>query len=397
MNRKLHVMHILLSLETGGCENGIVNLINNMDTDKFKVSVCCLDKIGELAERIHERRRNVVLVKKNGRPGIIDILRLSKLFYREGVNIVHTHGWGTVAMGYLSAKLAGVPVVIHGEHGSLHVENRRRIFAQKILFRLVDCTVTVSKDLQSRLASVFNVDKRLFYPIINGVDSSRFIEKNPTSKAIIRNQLGIDENGCLIGSVGRLVEWKRHDVLINAAENLVKRGNNVFLMIVGDGPLKESLQALIDNKGLKNRLFLVGRRENVSDYLSAMDIFALTSSSSTPDQSSSVTNGTLQLPVEFEGVSNALLEAMACGLPVVATNVGGTPEIVEDTHTGYLFEPGNADLLINTLSMLVMDKDLRIKVGNSARKSIVDKFDLSTMVRGYEELYLNLARKKSVI
>jgi len=389
-------MHILLSLETGGCENGIVNLINNMDFDRFKVSVCCLETVGELSERIARERKHVYLLLKKGRPQFKDLLDLSRLLRRERVDIVHTHGWGTVAIGYLSAKLAGVSVVIHGEHGGVHMDSTKKILAQKMLYRLVDSTVTVSQDLQTRLASLFNVSRDLFCPIINGVDSAKFSAVNGPGQTALKEQYGIAPDCCVIGSVGRLVDWKRHDVLIQAVETLLLQGNDVSLLIVGDGPSRASLQVLINVKGISHRVFLVGRKENVADFLSAMDIFALTSSSS-PSMHATGAGRLGASPTEFEGISNALLEAMACGLPVVATDVGGTPEIVSDGQTGYLFAPGDFGTLNDALATLVRDKELRTRMGNSARKSIEDRFSLMTMVHKYQELYLDIARKKSVI
>jgi glycosyltransferase involved in cell wall biosynthesis len=389
-------MHILLSLETGGCENGIVNLINNMETDRFKVSVCCLERIGELAERIAPDRKHLFLVQKNGRPRLKDLLQLARVFRRERVDIVHTHGWGTLVIGYLSAKLAGVQVVIHGEHGGVHMDSRKKVLVQRILYGLVDTTVTVSRDLQTRLAALFRVDENLFSPIINGVDAAKFSAGNSAVRNAIRSAYGIAADSCVIGSVGRLVPWKRHDVLIEAVGDLVREGRNVALLIVGDGPFRETLQSSIDARGMRDRVFLAGRQENVGDFLAAMDVFALTSSSK-PSSGDTAGGKAPQSPPEFEGISNALLEAMACALPVVATNVGGTPEIVAHGETGYLFDAGDYPSLTRALGTLAGDPELRARMGASARARIENSYGLRNMMQNYQDLYLSIAGKKSVI
>lgn len=394
-SKKLHIMHLLLSLQTGGCENGIVNLMNHMDPERFKVSVCCLEDIGELAQRILPDRRHLHLVRKEGRPRIRDLHNLSALFREEGVDIVHTHAWATVALGYASAKLAGVPVVIHGEHGGLHIANRFQVMAQKMLFRMVDTTVTVSADLQTRLAGIFKVNPARFHPIINGVDTSRFVFRNRQGRETVRERHGISEEACVIGSVGRLVSWKRQDVLLNAVAELIRRGRDVVLVLVGDGPCRSELEELAARKGVAGRIILAGRRDDVTDYLAAMDVFALTSSAS--EGALPAPGDRALLTTEFEGISNAMLEAMACGLPVVASNVGGTKEIVVHGDSGYLFEPDDLDALRDSLDRLVSNRDLCSRLGTSARRSMEENFSLSSMVRGYQELYLDIAGKKGIL
>ncbi len=374
MNKKIHIMHLVLSLEVGGLENGIVNLINNMDNKRFKVSVCCLEKIGELSDRIDENRKHIFIVQKDGRMRIKDVRGLARLLKEQQVDILHTHSYGTLLRGFISARLAGVPVIIHGEHGILYTDKFRRVIAQKILLRMVDCTITVSKDLQSRIARDFNVKEKLFIPIINGVDFSKFNHRQGKSSISVREELGIDDKAVLIGSIGRLVDVKNYPLLINVINEFVIKGLDIYLIIVGDGPVKVKLQQGIKDYGLNDRVFLPGRKDNIPDYLSAFDIFVLTS--------------------DFEGISNTILEAMACGVPVVATNVGGTPEIVDDGNTGLLVKPRNKNELFNSLKKLYDDPPLRQKMGESAINAIAEKFSLMRMVNEYENIYTQFYNKR---
>ncbi|MCP4749998.1 MAG: glycosyltransferase [Proteobacteria bacterium] len=374
MNRRIHIMHLLLSLETGGCENGVVNLINHMDADRFKVSVCCLNQTGELVERIHEDRRHVHLVEKEGRTGPRDLMNLRDFFLEQDVDIVHTHAFATLFIGYVGARLARVPIVLHGEHGIFYADKFRRIMMQKILFRLVDGVITVSGDLKHRLAKTFNVGEDLFQPIINGVDLDKFSVADVSTRNRLRASLGAPEDACLIGSVGRLVDVKRFDLLIDGLAALRRNGSNIHMIIIGDGPLRSDLQERIDKERMNDHFFLAGRKDNVNDYLSALDIFALTS--------------------DFEGISNTILEAMAVGLPVIASNVGGNPEIVSGGRTGLLFEAGDVDQFKEVANRLILDNALREKMGAAARNDIIRQFNLKRMVKEYEQAYLNLVRKK---
>ncbi len=370
-------MHIMLSLETGGLENGVVNLINHMNPDLFEVSVCCLRKMGNLSERIERSRRKVWLINNGGENSIPSIFRLIKLFKNNKVDIVHTHGWATLLPGFVSAKLSEVPIVINGEHGILIADKKRRVIAQKLLFQMVDCNLTVSKDLVSRISRIFNIDKDNFYPIINGVNLLNFQKRSDVIRQKIRSEIGVGKNGFLVGSVGRIVPVKRYDLLIDAIELLLREGSDVYLTIIGDGPLKTALQNRIAQKELENRVFLLGRKENVADFLTAMDIFVLSS--------------------DFEGISNTILEAMTSSLPIVATRVGGTPEIVDDNRTGLLCEPNDINSLASSLARLITDNNLREKMGLEARQDVEARFSLNRMVREYEDIYLKLAKSKSLI
>ena len=377
MRKPLHIMHMLLSLETGGCENGVVNLINRMNPELFKVSVCCTEKIGELAERIDKSRRHVFLLNKKGRTKPKDILKFVNFFRKQCVDIIHTHGWGTLFLGVSSAKLGRIPVIIHGEHGILYDENIRRICAQRLLFNLTDCNITVSQDLASRISKIFGVPKNRFFPIINGVDLSIFNKIADSRRSDLRNQYGIKSDNCLIGSVGRLVDVKRYDLMVEAAIEICKRELPAQFMIVGDGPLKAKLQKMINDNGLQQNFFLVGRKDNVSDYLQAMDVFAL--------------------PSTFEGISNTMLEAMSCGLPIVATNVGGTPEVVDNGSTGFLWETGDSDEFIVLLLKMISDDKLRKQIGSNSREKAKKKFSIDRMVSEYENIYIKVAQERGIL
>lgn len=371
--RKLHIMHVQESLEIGGMENGIVNLVNTMNTRIFKISICCINRVGALRERV----KNVdIKVFNLAQPeGIAWALpfRLKKLFQEEKADIVHTHNFYSGFYGILGAALAGVPLIVHGEHGTLILEKRIRAVIMRLLSLFVARFLTVSEALKEDFHRMTGIIKEKIEAIINGVDTSKFGKKIAMEEK--KRQLGIAKNIALVGSVGRLVPVKNYGLLIEAVYKLKRQGIACCLVIVGDGPSKQELENLA--KELEVNAMFLGERNDVDEILPTLDCFVLASRS--------------------EGMSNTILEAMACGKPVVATDVGGNKELIDDGRTGFLVASGNAEALAASIRKLIEDKALAGRMGALARKKTEDKMSLTDMVRKYENIYLKLSKSKGLV
>jgi sugar transferase (PEP-CTERM/EpsH1 system associated) len=235
----------------------------------------------------------------------------------------------------------------------------------------VDRFVAVSRDLQRWLVEDVRLPARKVITIQNGVDVSRF---GIGSSAEARQRLGISGDRLVIGTVGRLDPVKDQAGLIEAFSRLRGKHSEALLVIVGDGPCREPLAELTARLGLQDRVLLLGERRDIPEILMALDVFVL--------------------PSVAEGMSNTVLEAMASGLPVVATRVGGSPELVEEGLTGRLVAPLDPTALAGAIDGYLEDTHLRVLHGKASRQRAVEHFDLHRMARAYADLYTSVLGKR---
>lgn len=367
MTRPIHIQHVVLSLRPGGLENGVVNVINGLDPARFRSSVTCLQEAGAFAARI--RSPEVKVHTLGLRPGN-DVrlpLRLAALFRRTDTDIVHTRNAEAFFYGVLGARLALRPAVIHSEHGRVLPDSPRRMTAQRWLLGLTDAAFSVSDQLRRDLIAHLRVPAGRFEVIYNGVDVARIAGAD---RAHARQALGAADDEVVIGSVGRLVAVKNYALLVRAFGHLSGR---VRLVFIGDGPERARLESLAAATGVAARTSFLGHREDVAGLLVGLDVFVLPSLS--------------------EGMSNTLLEAMAAGVPTVASRVGGNGEIVEDGQTGLLFESEDEPALADRLVKLVRDPKRRVELGRAGQERVMREFSMGAMLRKYEALYERVASR----
>jgi sugar transferase (PEP-CTERM/EpsH1 system associated) len=366
---KTKILHVVLSLETGGLENGIVNLVNKADPEKYIVDVLCLRELGTLAARIINPESKVIFDGNRDHGIRTAIAKIMTTCKKGQYQIIHSHGFTTMLTSYFAGKIMRVPLIINGEHGVLYDETIKQRWLQKFLFSRMNHNLTVSTDLKYDIKKRFNIKKDNFTPIINGVDTVKF-SVNKGIGCSIKQQLNLSDDFLLIGSVGRLVEVKNYKSLIDAFSVTVKKHPSIHLVLAGDGTEKEALNKQVTDLNLQGHVHLLGNRDDIPNIMNALDIFVLPSFS--------------------EGLSNTLLEAMSCGTPVIASNVGGNSEIVIPDHSGYLYESDNIQQLSELLNRLVSAPDLIKKLSVQARQHILDNYSLQSMVDNYESEYNRL-------
>jgi len=368
----IRILHIIHQLGVGGAENGIVNLVNQMNPAEFDTGICTFSGGGSLTGRLDRFKTDLFeLNKRNGNDPLL-ILRLGRKLRKWKPNIVHTHSWGTLVEGILGSKLAGVPIVVHGEHGTIQ-RKPLNLFIQRLFWHMADQILSVSSAHRERISEVIKYPQNKIKVVLNGVDTMRF--KPNLRFHQIREELGLNRDQTLIGTVGRLVPVKNHRFLLHAFAKLCEQCDSCWLAIVGDGPLEKDLKQISQDLGIGSRVFMMGLRTDMPPILQAFDIFVLPSIS--------------------EGMSNIILEAMSTALPVVATNVGGNPDIVQDGVNGRIVELGDIGGLSRILGELLEQKNSRKSLGEQARKMILTRFGLSVMVRNYEKLYRDLYAAKT--
>jgi sugar transferase (PEP-CTERM/EpsH1 system associated) len=284
---------------------------------------------------------------------------------QERVDLVHTRNLKPYFLGFSAAKLAMIPAVVHSEHGRDFPFEKHQMLAQRICSAFTNKVIVLSEDLRRSLVEHVKVSDQRITTILNGVDTNRF---SPEAKCEKKRALGLSEQDIVIGSVGRLVPVKNYGELLNAFARLVHKDIPLKLVIAGDGPDAPTLKETARRLGVESSVQWLGTRDDIPEIIGAMDVFALTSKN--------------------EGISNTVLEAMACGVPVVVSRVGGNPEIVVDGRTGYLYEAGNLDELVGLIDQLVSDREHRLEKGSGARQHVLENFSIETMVRRYEQTYL---------
>jgi len=371
------VLHVLDSLGVGGLELMLLGLIERTQ-DQFEHSICSIRGAGACADRFVAAGAPVsVIGKAHGQDWRVP-WRIAQVCRRLRPHIVHTRNWGTIE-GVFAARVCHVPVIIHGEHGrdattgsrSDHRRNRIR----RLLFPFIDRIVVVSKDLERWLLDELHVQPRKAALIPNGVDTQKFRPRHEHERQQLRCARGYDSPEVLIGAVGRLQAIKDHGNLIAAFETLVRRHAAVRLVIIGDGPERDALSAEIRRRDLQHVVRLTGYQDDMAEWLAAMDFFVQ--------------------PSLMEGTSNALLEAMAVGLPTVATTVGGNPEVVVDGVTGRLVPTHDASALAAGMEFYSLNARARTQHGAAGRERVERHYSINDMVASYTTIYHDaLARRQ---
>jgi len=367
------VVHVIQRLAVGGLENGLVNLINHMPQDRYRHAIVTLTDFTEFRNRI--LRTDVPVVALHKREGIEfrTHLRLWRVLRKLRPAVVHTRN--LAALEFLAvAALAGVPARIHGEHGrdmhDIDGSNRKYNLLRKAVNPFASCYTAVSEDLAHWLMRTIGVGADKVKHICNGVDVHRF---RPRGDA--RLQLGpegfIRQDTVVVGTVGRMQTVKDQPTLVRAFVRLIQSEpqarRQLRLVVIGDGPLREECRMLLRDAGAEELAWLPGERSDIPEIMRALDIFVL--------------------PSIAEGISNTILEAMASGLPVVATRVGGNHELVREGETGLLVPAADPSAMAEAIRVYLVDRGRASSHGAAGRKRVEALFSINTMVRGYLEIY----------
>jgi sugar transferase (PEP-CTERM/EpsH1 system associated) len=377
MSKPTKILHVVHSLEVGGLENGLVNLINHLDPDRFEHSVCCLTKSGKFAERIASAGVKIVELNLPAGQFRFPLFRLAGLFREISPQIVHSRGWATVDATF-AARLARRAAIIHAEHGRDLVDKDGDNWKRNQIRRLVGLNVSryvvVCDFFRSWLSQSCRVPAQKIVHIPNGVDTKKFHPKNRCvaeedgiSDTAWRRSLDISLDAVVLGSIGRLDPVKDFPTLLKGFAEIKREFPQTILAIVGDGPLRENLVAIANDHGLAGSVKWLGQRRDIPALLRRFDLFVQTSA--------------------FEGMSNTILEAMATGLPIVATDTGGNSELVKKDQNGSLIPVGDVSALIGAVGAYLCNPALRTEHGIGSRRRVERDFDLSLMAARYAELY----------
>jgi sugar transferase (PEP-CTERM/EpsH1 system associated) len=368
------VLHLIYNLALGGLETGLVNLINLMPAERYRHAIACLTIADDFSRRL--KRADVPVIPLERRSGKVDCRvyqRLWRVFAQLQPAILHTRNLPSLD-AQLFATIARVPVRIHGEHGrdvhDLDGSKMKYNFFRKAMRPFIHHYTAVSRDLAEWLVSNIGIPRHRVTQIYNGVDTARFQPRRHRDGALFPQGF-LPEGAFVIGTVGRMHAVKDQPTLVRAFLRLLKESpaarERARLVMVGDGPLVAPCRELLRAAGAEHLAWLPGKCSDVPELLRAMDLFVSASLA--------------------EGISNTILEAMATGLPVVATRVGGTPELVDDGETGLLVPPSNPTALAAPIRTYFEDRAAAARHGSAGRTKVQVRFSLDSMVAGYVEVY----------
>lgn len=372
------IAHILYRFAVGGLENGVVNLINRIPEDNYRHVIISLTDATDFKQRLNRKDVEIYCLNKNPGHDIGLYFRLWKLLRELKPAITHTRNLAALEMVAI-AMLAGVKRRVHSEHGwgmsDLNGANRKYRMLRRFMSVLVHRYIGLSKHIVNYLHHDAGIPIKKLTQIYNGVDADRFsFSLTHAAETSVFPKGFITHSTILIGTVGRMEPVKDQLTLVDAFIQLVRQSSNqhqnLRLAIIGDGELRPQAQAKLDAAGLSSQAWLPGSRDDVNSLMSSMDIFVL--------------------PSRNEGISNTILEAMASGLPVVATRVGGNPELIVEGKTGILVPSESASEMTNALQVYVENEQKRQADGHAARQLIAERFRLEHMVDKYISVYDNM-------
>jgi glycosyltransferase involved in cell wall biosynthesis len=373
-SERLSILHVVDSLEIGGLERTVVRLAMAQRKSGHSVSVATLFRNGPLTDALQHSNIPVHCLEKREGLDLSSVRKLRKISQND-IDIVHTHN--PVPHYYATLATLGIDLYrISTRHDmGVHLKRKRMEDLYRLALKKTHAVVLVCDAARERFINESIVPKDLASVVYNGIEPTETPDRHGSEDEQARHKLGLPATGPLIGSVGRLNQVKSYETLINAFSILLRTSPDASLVIVGDGPERQSLQKLIQTLGIEHRAKLLGERDDIDQLLAQFSVFALTS--------------------KTEGFSVALVEAAWAGLPIVATDVGGNREIVDDGKSGFLVSVGDTSAVANKMQLLLNDKALHTSASRLIRAKAENNWSLESMKNNYHAIYRQARNKKA--
>lgn len=363
------ILYVALDMDLGGLQRIIHLLVEGLDRRRFEPLVCCFDRGGVFYDSL--KANGVQGCVLHRRPGPFDAALLRKLirYVREHrIDVIHSQNACALYAG-LAGLLTGVPV-IHTDHGRLVPDKRSAIWEDWLASRCLRTFVGVSEELTDYLRVKVGIAKKKLLTIINGVDTARFVPRAGVARDALREQHGLSPADRVLGTVCRFDPIKNLPFMISCMPQIVQQVPTAKLVIVGEGPIRDELDTQIAKLGMARHVMVWPRRNDIESVMPQFDVYVCTSLS--------------------EGTSMTILEAMACGLPVVASAVGGNCSIV-DSGSGILFPLNDVEAYVLNAVALLLDPSRATAMGAQSRKRAETVYPLSRTIDQYQALYAHYA------
>jgi glycosyltransferase involved in cell wall biosynthesis len=366
MDKKIKVIQVTHDLDLGGLQQVIVNICKTIDRNRFDISVLCLRSLGCYLPELEKSGVPVTLIpQKQQGTDYLSFLKVAQHFKLMKPDVIHTHNTQPFIDGTIAAKMTGVKRIIHTDHARSFPDKCRYMFAERIMSNFAFKVVGVSDDTSRNLMKYEHISEKKITTIPNGIDSSRY--DIVVDKEKKRKEIGIRQSGPIIGVAVRLAEQKGLTYLLDAMPEIVKVYPDVSLVIAGDGPLKKELENQAELLGIRTNVFFLGLRLDINELLRVFDVYAM--------------------PSLWEGLPMILLEAMAAGCPIVATDVGGNSCAIKNNHNGYLINPANPIEIKNAILSILQNPVLSDKFKIAGKDIFFRYYDSTIMTKKYEALY----------
>jgi len=369
---KLTIVHVLSSLDTGGQEHVALNLASSQQRRGERVLVVSLaaGPEGPLGEMFRASGVETASIPKGAGVDASLPFRLSAFLKRQGADVVHTHNPHALIYGAPAGRMSGA-ITVHTRHG-MNPDLPRRVWLRQKVAALLDAYVAVTPKLAQVAREANECDSSRLHVIPNGIDLERF-RPDPRARQEVRQSLGIPPTAWVVGTVGRLAPEKDQTLLVRAMAPLLDERRQ--LVVVGDGPEREAVAASMKGTWRPEFCHLVGARADVERCLAAFDAFALSS--------------------KTEGLPLSLLEAMATGVPVISTSVGGIPDLIVHGVSGALVPAGDQEALFRQLLSLVSYPTAALQWGIAGHELVKRSYSLASMAERYRDLYETLRRRST--
>ena len=376
-NSRINILHIIDGFRMGGAENKLCELIEKTDQKKFQIALVNVGPMGPLENKFKNLNVKIFDLQRKYRFDLLPFIKLYHIIKTLKIDIIQTTLFWADFIGAFVGKIARVKTVISWEtvthSGKYYHNNLQRKYGYRFAMNFCDNIIAVSAQVKQSLKQYPGLNSQKVKIIHYGVDLEKFKplpEKNRIQK---RKEINLPENAFVILVVGRLEPQKGHKNLIKAVDPLIKENKNLFVLLVGEGSQQSDLEKQIRESGLNENIRLLGRRDDICNILNSVDLFCLPS-------------------IAGEGLPNAILEAMACGVPTVATDVGGSSEIVTNGFNGFIVSPNSSNQLHSAILKLVNDASLLKNQSKIARERVVRDFSLRKQIEDFQNLYLELSK-----
>ena len=382
MNKPITVMYLIDTCVAtpdspfkGGAEKQLYLLASSLDPGIFRPLVVQLNPDNSLPAATGGIGSGKIFYFHTRRMysfhGLAQLVRICRLAKREKTDIVHTFFEKSEVMGWLTARLAGIPIWITSRRDLGF--KRKKIYHTIFRFTSKDCNkcVAVCQAVKDQVVRQEKLDSKKIEVIYNGLAFNSY--RIPDKEKTLKNEPRIDDHKLLVGMIANFnFEIKGHRYFLEAAKILLKKIPEIEFLLTGDGHLRKQYEEMARQLGIEQKVHFLGKRNDIPSIMSVLSVSVLSSTS--------------------EGLSNVILESMAAGKPVVATRVGGNPELVIDGITGYLVPPADPRAMAEVIASLLQNPDKAMAMGVAGKKLVEEKFTIETMVKSYEDLYKSLIR-----
>jgi len=365
-------MFLMLSLNVGGTEKHVYNLISNLNREKFNPVICCLYDLGTIGTTLMNEGFNVYHNLMRNKLDISGVWKFMRILRDKDIHILYTINtsltqfWGTICAKFTKVYACITRVTVTNQP----FHRKRRMIVNKIMLPFVDKIIAQAYSHKDYLIHIEGFNSEKIEVIYNGVNLEEF--DKPVDKLALRQKIGIPMGVPVIGIVARLAPEKGHDIFLKAVKKIINVFPQTHFLIVGDGKERKKLEEITHELAIQSNVHFMGIIKDIPQIVSLFDVAVLSSN-----------------PVG-ETVSNAILEYMAASKPVVATNVGSISELVINGETGFLIPCGNSDALADAILRLLKDENLARRLGKAGKGKIEEKFTVQGMVAKYESLFSDL-------